>query len=238
MIFSLKNSYSENHSKTNFKNKNEYNHRKDFGIREIQTIKLLSKYFLKNTNLNLICESESNIEPISLLDIGCGDRYLSYGCDYNNISYEGIDADTCNIEIERVNFNDETFDVVASLAVIEHLNDPSNLINESYRLLKYGGMFIVSTPNWRYCVEDFYNDPTHVKPYTEKSLDHLLNLSPFNLTKVIPNLRCMPKSAYSGNLAFFRAAKLRFFQNSPKLSWIPGVFKGKARGLFGIGIKS
>ena len=40
------------------------------------------------------------------------------------------------------------------------------------------------TPNWRFCVRDFFDDPTHVRPYSDKSLSMLLRLSGFKSIKV------------------------------------------------------
>ncbi len=235
MSFSLKNAYLKNHSKQD--NNEQNNIRKEFGIREINTIIALAKYFLPEANLIKVNQKFYRRNNISLLDIGCGDKYLSHGCNAFEINYKGIDFDTCDIENESLKDKDNSFDIVTSLAIIEHLGDPSNLINESYRVLKKGGIIVISSPNWKYCVKDFYDDPTHIRPYTETSLAQVLKLSPFKSTMVIPNLRCKPKSAYTGKNAFFKAAKLRPFTNSPKIRWLPNFLKGKARGLFGIGIK-
>ena len=235
MSFLLKNAYLKNHSKEDNNKQNKI--RKEFGIREINTIISLAKYFLPDANVIKGYKNFSSKNNISLLDIGCGDKYLSHGCNAFGINYKGIDFDTCDIEHESLKDKEDSFDIVTTLAIIEHLGDPSNLINESYRVLKKGGIIVISSPNWKYCIKDFYDDPTHIRPYTETSLDQVLKLSPFKSTMVVPNLRCKPKSAYTGKYAFFKAAKLRPFINSPKIRWIPNFLKGKARGLFGIGIK-
>ena len=80
----------------------------------------------------------------------------------------------------------------------------------------------------------FFDDPTHIHPYTVKSLKYLLEISNFKHSRVVPNLRCQKKSNYIGDSAFFRAALLRPFTNSPKNKLIPNFLKGKALGLFGI----
>jgi len=45
-------------------------------------------------------------------------------------------------------FPDNSFDVVSSLCVIEHLIYPEAILNEMDRVLKPGGKFIISCPNW------------------------------------------------------------------------------------------
>jgi len=174
---------------------------------------------------------------LKLIDIGCGDQYIKYGCDEYGINYMGYDYHDCNIELDSLPDPDNSVDIVICMALIEHLKDPSNLISESFRVLKDNGLFILSTPNWWYCFIDFFDDPTHIRPYTYKSLSYIFKHSNFKSYQVVPNLRCQKKSNYLGKAAFFRAAFLRPFDNSPNNYFIPKFLKGKARGLFGIAIK-
>lgn len=44
-------------------------------------------------------------------------------------------------------FKDDYFDLVSAVEVIEHLTNCDNLIKNSYRILKRGGHFIITTPN-------------------------------------------------------------------------------------------
>jgi len=44
-------------------------------------------------------------------------------------------------------FDDETFDVVVSNQVIEHLHDTDNFVRETHRVLRRGGFAVVSTEN-------------------------------------------------------------------------------------------
>ena len=236
MQFSLKKSYSEKKEEAYFNGAHK-NRREADGIKEVQTIVLMAKYFFPNSILSNHEEKGLNSKSVRLLDIGCGDRYVSYGCSHHNFEYDGIDYNECNVEFESISREDDSFDVVIALALVEHLRDPSNLISEAYRLLKKGGLLILSTPNWKYCVKDFYDDPTHIHPYTPKSLKELLEVSLFSSVRIVPNLRSQNKAAYIGELAFFRAARLRFFPNSKKYLWLPKFLRGKARGIFGISMK-
>lgn len=60
---------------------------------------------------------------------------------------------TCNAEKDIFPFNDETFDMVVCAEVLEHLiQDPGHMIYEINRVLKPGGLLILTTPNglfWR-----------------------------------------------------------------------------------------
>jgi SAM-dependent methyltransferase len=44
-------------------------------------------------------------------------------------------------------FDDRSFDLVVSNQVIEHLHDTDNFVRESYRVLRPGGLVVVSTEN-------------------------------------------------------------------------------------------
>ncbi|MEN3046500.1 MAG: methyltransferase domain-containing protein [Candidatus Hydrothermales bacterium] len=97
----------------------------------------------------------------TILDIGCGlfPYFLTktkfktkVGVDKIKIeNVEGIKI--ININIEKINylpFKDETFDVVTSLAVFEHIERAKilKIFKEIKRILKKGGFLILTTPNY------------------------------------------------------------------------------------------
>ena len=51
-----------------------------------------------------------------------------------------------NLE-KKLNLPSNKFEVVTLLAVLEHLNKPENAVKEAYRILKNGGLLIVTTPS-------------------------------------------------------------------------------------------
>jgi len=51
-------------------------------------------------------------------------------------------------DAENIPFPDESFDIVISTNVLEHLPDPAKAFLEVARVLKPGGIFLVKTPNW------------------------------------------------------------------------------------------
>jgi SAM-dependent methyltransferase len=48
---------------------------------------------------------------------------------------------------EKLPFDNEEFDVVVSLANLEHLTDPQGAIREIFRVLKHGGLLLLTTPS-------------------------------------------------------------------------------------------
>lgn len=131
-----------------------------------------------------------------LLDIGCGRGDFSKGFKDLGLEVLGLDCQEShseilkNIEVRYTNiennpfpFNNEMFDVVFSKSVIEHLRNPENFIKESRRILKPGGKIIIMTPDWQSQRCIFYDDYTHVHPYTKLGIEDLLKIYNFKEVK-------------------------------------------------------
>lgn len=71
-------------------------------------------------------------------------------------------------------FPDECFDKVVSLHCIEHIRGDSAFVREVSRVLKKGGLFIVSTPNKEFRVQPTAWYKYHVREYTAPELETLL----------------------------------------------------------------
>lgn len=96
-----------------------------------------------------------------ILDVGCYNGLFSeefkkignvvYGVDASTDAVEeaknrGIKASVADLE-DRLPFEDEFFDVIHAGEVIEHLYDTDTFISECARVLKKGGLLLISTPN-------------------------------------------------------------------------------------------
>lgn len=127
-----------------------------------------------------------------LLDVGCGrgdmlNAFKQSGLhvnglellDYNAELIAGIEVAYANFENQSFPFPDDTFDVVFSKSVVEHLHNPENFLRESRRILKPGGRIITLTPDWQTQRYIFYNDFTHHQPYTVLGLSNALNVYDF-----------------------------------------------------------
>ncbi|MCK4385029.1 MAG: class I SAM-dependent methyltransferase [candidate division Zixibacteria bacterium] len=100
----------------------------------------------------------------NFLDVGCGTgtllyqakRYYSgvYGLDIaiskalksQNGQFELLEVD---VDKTGLPFEDNFFDTISALDVIEHVFDPVFLLEETYRVLKKGEQVIYTTPNVR-----------------------------------------------------------------------------------------
>ena len=92
--------------------------------------------------------------------------------------YCAIDVESLpkNVEFRKaavppLPFADETFDCVVSFQVIEHIARDKEFVAEVMRVLRKGGLFIVSTPNR---VMSLTRNPWHVREYTSEELRRLL----------------------------------------------------------------
>lgn len=99
----------------------------------------------------------------TLLDLGCddGERTIRFasaarssttsGAEVVDARAElarlrGIDARVCDLG-ERLPFDDRSFDAVVSNQVIEHVADTDRFVAEARRVLRPGGLAVVSTEN-------------------------------------------------------------------------------------------
>ena len=100
-------------------------------------------------------------QSINYLDIGAGSGGLiervkreldirdCRACDYtdNLMSIPGQKVDIVNLNREMLPYEDGLFDLVTATEVIEHIENPRSLFREISRVLKPGGICILSTPN-------------------------------------------------------------------------------------------
>ena len=101
--------------------------------------------------------------------------------------------------------------------------------------MKPGGLVYLSTPNFRLCYKTFYNDYTHVKPYTPESIESLLNAFEYSNPCTYPGLRCKPDWYYLGKYRFLKARILLPFTGEYKFA--PSILKGKSTSIFALASK-
>lgn len=97
------------------------------------------------------------------LDAGCAKGFLlriaiqygweTYGFDISSHAVNETrticpSANVFLLDAEKgLPFPDEFFEVITACELIEHLPQPESFLEESYRILKPGGLFFISTPN-------------------------------------------------------------------------------------------
>lgn len=130
-----------------------------------------------------------------VLDVACGmgngSALLSRNADF----VSGLDRDKESVnfakkhysrpnsefiigDAEILNFPENSFDIVVSFETIEHLPSPKKFLKEIKKILKPGGMLILSSPD-REVVREIlidvsYQNPFHIKEFSQEELKSLL----------------------------------------------------------------
>ncbi len=115
---------------------------------------------LEKLYYRILRNPKKNKKPGKSLDIGCGNgKYLSFlreqgwetvgldrgdGCRFPR---EVLGHTVLDGEIWEQNIPENSFDLVTSWWMIEHVLDPRRIVNECHRVLKPGGELIISTMN-------------------------------------------------------------------------------------------
>lgn len=107
---------------------------------------------------------------------------------------------------EALPFPDESFDIVMSNQVLEHVNDERMAVSETYRVLKPGGSFIGSVPH----VSPIHLEPHDFRRFTVLGLQKLLSDRGFKDISI------------EGNGGVHRAAAMMILMDWNLSTYVPG----------------
>ncbi len=170
-----------------------------------KSIKTSSK---NKINLTLLMKSLRATKVYEFVaDLGKNKRVMDYGCGpgwgsviiakkakevvgvdisegalkYAESQYQLPNLKFIKIDNYPTNFTPESFDIIISSHVIEHIDDVKIYLNQLKRLLKKDGILILTTPNKRFRLLPFQKpyDPYHKREYNYKELKRDL-MSVFN----------------------------------------------------------
>ena len=131
-------------------------------------------------------------ENANILDFGCfgwsvheiareeGLRLSHYGCDMAKPKYIPNDAQFNVVPLggQETPYGDDTFDAIILSHVIEHMAEPLLFFQEMARICTPGGKMYIEAPSDRsamvksdadvdsHSFYSFWDDPTHVRPYS------------------------------------------------------------------------
>ncbi len=143
----------------------------------------------------------------SLLDIGCGSgKFLNEIKNLTGSQIYGIDISQTAVTVAKNNygidifcgtitespFASNSFDLITAWSYLEHVPNPSQVLEKLYDLLKPGGDFVLSCPNFdSFNARLFRNKwyhldcPRHLYIYTPKTISSLIEKNGFFVKKII-----------------------------------------------------
>jgi len=130
------------------------------------------------------------------LDIGSADGLLAQGIQAGipgPVHVYALDMDkrlltynpffAIKADCTRLPFHDDSFDLITAAAVIEHLSDPQGFLHECRRVLKPGGLLVLTCPapffDWLATQIGYLKDSGHVAHYSLKDLRRMCAASGF-----------------------------------------------------------
>lgn len=173
--------------------------------------------------INSIDENFKNKEIVNILEIGSGAgafiQHLKSELDNNNINYNIEAADIephqindknlgfkCNFLDAQGEFNlDKKYDIIISIELIEHIENPFHFIREISKNLSENGEVLLTSPNilslrsrFRYLLTgcyDYFRRPYnehwlnmgHVNPINPLQLIYMLRKNGFSVKKITSN---------------------------------------------------
>jgi len=164
------------------------------------------------------------------LDIGCGSNPRNpfdceelYGVDILEQEMSDFNYQKCNVVLEKLPFDDSSFDSVSAYDFLEHIPrfaiiDNStqfpfiNFMNEAHRVLKPGGVFYAITPF--YPREEAFVDPTHINIITKNT--HHYFTAPKHSARMY---------GFKGDFEIMRVKTIKLSQETKKYSYIMKILK-------------
>lgn len=135
----------------------------------------------------------------NVLDVGSGSGKMIDYFTKRNITCYGIDIHPTRKDIQKMDIynsgiNSDSYDLVYSAHVLEHLKDPVRFRDEVFRISKRYILIITPLPG-----KHFWDEPDHIRPYTCEALKRLF--------KVNNPIRCQDI-----DIPFFEPIALLFFE--------------------------
>ena len=148
--------------------------------------------FIMNTYKEVAIEKVKKYGKGKLVDIGCGrspykeillnfvDSYT--GVDHPETSklYETKDKPDFYADAKKLPFKNNSYETAIMLQVLEYLDKPQEAIKEAARVLKKGGVFIISVP-FMYPIHDGKFDHNR---FTESGISSLLSEAKFKTVEI------------------------------------------------------
>ena len=149
---------------------------------------LINPFYFVRKDLHAVVRDLSREVSGTVLDLGCGSKpYRSF---FEASLYVGMDVAQSGHDHTRESidvyyngkvfpFSDNTFDSLVCFEVLEHVFEPKILLKEIYRVLKPGGLLLLTAPfSW-----DEHEQPYDYARYSSFAVKYLLEQHGFTVTE-------------------------------------------------------
>jgi len=165
--------------------------------------------------------------PGKLLDIGCGYGHFLNIMRTTGWDVKGIDtsspaveyANSKDLSVEHGIFNNdkytsESFNVVTLFYVLEHLQDPLDMLKKIYSILKPGGILILRVPYTTPIVKtlsifniknNLYDSPFHLYDFSPETLNNIVDKAGYKSINIFPGKSTIPKEIIDRLITIFWA---------------------------------
>lgn len=138
-------------------------------------VKKMSRRNLYKFLLESLVEMKS-IENLRVLNIGAGGPVQGIIESSLNKKVTSIDIDSNRnpdivMDVTNLEFNDNSFDLVIMIEVLEHVKEPKKALSEISRVLSHNGKLIMSTP----FILGIHDEPYDYYRFTKYGLEYLLS---------------------------------------------------------------
>lgn len=164
-----------------------------------------------------------------VLDVGCANRWperiLPEGCQYLALDYPATGSDLYDsrpdvfADAACLPFADNSIDTVLFFEVLEHVANPQRTLSEITRVLKPGGMLVMSMP----FLYPMHDEPHDYQRYTRHGLMRELQAAKLDVSDVEPNLSSAATAGLMANLALSGMALEALRRRRPAVILIPLV---------------
>ena len=106
-----------------------------------------------------------------ILNLGCGNTGISGAVNHDRFRFAPHVDVAHDLNVVPWPWEDNSFQTIVAIDVLEHLDDFIQFFNECWRILQPGGEIHVRVP--RYDFINVHIDPTHRRGYHPESFDYL-----------------------------------------------------------------
>lgn len=149
--------------------------------------------------------TQIDVEPVKL-DIGCGPNCEPGYVGIDIREYPGVDI-VADVE-SGIPLKDNTVSRVRVEAILEHVDDMPELMSEIHRVCVEGARVTGRVPHWR--DRNAYIDPTHVRPYDQRTFDFWDSTTEFGRRDYFEEEFRVHHSERVPRIAFWKSRPIKF----------------------------